>query len=139
MAKIRYVQSSDSNFWFGLDKHLPKSEFKNKVRDKQGYLILEKDNPCGLLRYNLFWDGIPFCTMLFVNSDSQGKGYGKKLLAHWENDMKNQGHKMVLTSTRSDENAQNFYRKSGYKDCGGLVINIPDYEQPLELFLIKLL
>lgn len=27
--------------------------------------------------------------------------------------------------------------KRGYKDCGGLMINIPKYEQPMELFMIK--
>ena len=35
------------------------------------------------------------------------------------------------------EEAQHFYRKLGYKDCGGFVIDIPGYEQPMELFLIK--
>ena len=30
------------------------------------------------------------------------------------------GYGMVLTSTQVDEDAQHFYRKLGYKDCGGL-------------------
>ena len=30
-----------------------------------------------------------------------------------------------------------FYRKMGYKDCGGFIIDVPGYEQPMELFLIK--
>lgn len=29
-----------------------------------------------------FWDNIPFCTMLFVEWNYQGKGYGKKLMEH---------------------------------------------------------
>ena len=29
------------------------------------------------------------------------------------------------------------YRKLGYKDCGGFVIDVPGYEQPMEMFLIK--
>ena len=44
---------------------------------------------------------------------------------------------MALTSTRADEDAQHFYRKLGYKDCGGFVIDIQGYEQPMELLLIK--
>ena len=55
----------------------------------------------------------------------------------WEADMKKQGFGMLLTSTQVDENAQHFYRKLGYKDCGGLVIDIPRYAQPMELFMIK--
>ena len=44
---------------------------------------------------------------------------------------------MLLTSAQADEEAQCFYRKLGYKDCGGLVMDIPGYEQPMELFFIK--
>ena len=65
------------------------------------------------------------------------KGYGKELLEYWEKDMKSQGYDFVLTSTQVDETAQHFYRKLGYKDCGGLIIDIPNYEQPMEMFLIK--
>lgn len=51
--------------------------------------------------------------------------------------MKSQGYGMLLTSTQVDEAAQHFYRKLGYKDCGGFVIDIPRYAQPMELFLLK--
>ena len=44
---------------------------------------------------------------------------------------------ILLTSTQVDEEAQHFYRKLGYKDCGGFVIDVPGYEQPMELFMIK--
>ena len=59
------------------------------------------------------------------------------LMERWEHDMKTQGYGMLLTSTQVDENAQHFYRKLGYKDCGGFVVDIPKYEQPMELFLVK--
>jgi ribosomal protein S18 acetylase RimI-like enzyme len=75
--------------------------------------------------------------MLFVDWDQQGKGYGKMLMEHWERDMKAQGYGMLLTSTQVDEKAQHFYRKLGFKDCGGFVIDVPGYEQPMEMFMIK--
>ena len=137
MLDIRYVQLADKEFWYSLDKHLPETEFMNKVRDRRGYVLLEDNIPIGLLRYNLFWDNTPFCTMLFIDSDYQGRGYGKKLMEFWENDMRSQGYRVLLTSTQVDENAQHFYRKLGYKDCGGFVIDIPEYAQPMEMFLIK--
>ncbi|MGN0749287.1 MAG: GNAT family N-acetyltransferase [Treponema sp.] len=108
-----------------------------KVNSKQGYVLLENDKPVGLLRYNLFWDNTPFCTMLFIDWNNQKKGYEKELLEYWEKDMKSQGYDFVLTSTQVDETTQHFYRKLGYKDCGGLIIDIPNYEQPMEMFLIK--
>ena len=137
MIEIRYVQIEDKEFWYRLDKHLPETEFVNKVRDKRGYILLLDSVPIGLLRYNLFWDNTPFCTMLFIDRDCQGKGYGKKLMELWENDMKLQGYGMLLTSTQVDEHSQHFYRKLGYKDCGGFVIDIPEYAQPMEMFLVK--
>ena len=135
--EIKYVSNENKKFWFQLDKHLPETEFEKKVRDKQGYVIFENGNPVGLLRYNLFWDNTPFCTMLFIDSSYQKKGYGRALMQFWEKDMKNQGYGMVMTSTQVDEDAQFFYRKIGYKECGGLTIDIPGYEQPMEMFLSK--
>lgn len=88
MVEIRYVQLEDKEFWYRLDSHLPEQEFNNKVSDKKGYVLLDDNKPIGLLRYNLFWDNTPFCTMLFIDWNYHGKGYGKKLMEHWENDMK---------------------------------------------------
>lgn len=120
MVEIRYMQMDDKDFWYSLDNHLLEKEFENKVRDKRGYILLENKKPIGLLRYNLFLDNTPFCTILFIDWNYHNKGYG-----------------MLLTSTQVDEDAQHFYRKLGYKDCGGFVIDIPGYEQPMEMFLIK--
>lgn len=137
MTEIKYVTERDKAFWYQLDKHLPETEFEKKVRDQQGYVLFENGVAAGLLRYNLFWDNMPFCTMLFVDWRKQKKGFGRELMNHWETDMKKQGYGMVLVSTQVDETAQHFYRKLGYKDCGGLTIDIPGYEQPMELFLSK--
>ena len=137
MIEIRYVHLDDKEFWFSLDKHLSEQEFNNKVRDNRGYVLLDDNKPVGLLRYNLFWDNTPFCNLIYINNECQGKGFGQLLIEYWENDMKSQGYGMLLTSTQVDESAQHFYRKLGYKDCGGFVIDIKGYEQPMELFLVK--
>jgi len=137
MIEIRYVRDDDRQFWFSLDKHLPEPEFSHKVRDRRGYVLELDGAPAGLLRYNLFWDSIPFCTMLYIKPDCQGRGYGRRLMERWEGDMAAQGYGALLTSTQTDESAQGFYRKLGFRDCGGLLLDIPGYEQPMELFLIK--
>ena len=51
--------------------------------------------------------------------------------------MKQQGYGMAFTSTQVNESAQHFYRKHCYQDCGGIVMNLPDYKQPMEMFLCK--
>lgn len=120
-----------------MDRHLPEQEFTHKVKEKRGYVLFDDQKPIGLLRYNLFWDNTPFCTMLMIEENRRGKGYGKMLMEHWEKDMKSQGYGMLMTSTQVDEEAQHFYRKMGYKDCGGFVVDVPGYEQPMEMFLVK--
>lgn len=137
MTEIRYVKKEDEPFWYRLDKHLPKAEFEEKVRTRRGYVILLDGTPAGLLRYSLFWDNTPFCNMLFIDEKYQRKGCGRQLMEYWENDMKEQGYAMLLTSTQADETAQHFYRKQGYTDCGGFIIDIPGFAQPMELFFIK--
>lgn len=139
MTTIKHVKESDKDFWYTLDKHLPVSEFSKKVRDKMGYVIYEDDIPVGLLRYNLFWDNTPFLNLIFIDREQQKKGFGKKLMEHWEKEMKELGYGMVMVSTQVDEEAQHFYRKLGYKDSGSLVIDVAGYEQPMEMFMIKAL
>ena len=139
MIKIRFVEDSDKDFWYTLDKHLANKEFDKKVRDKMGYVVLEDEKPIGLLRYNMFWDDIPFVTLIFIDFAHQKKGVGFKVMDLWEQEMKKLGHGMVMVSTQVDEQAQHFYRKLGYKDCGCLVIDVPDYEQPMEMFMTKAL
>ena len=134
---IRYAQLNDKTEWFRLDRHFPEAGFEEKIRNKQGYVLTEDDKVIGVLRYNLFWDNTPFCTMLFIDSDHRRKGYGKLLMEHWEQDMRSKGYGMLMTSTQVDEEAQHFYRKLGYKDCGGFVVDVPGYEQPMEMIMIK--
>ena len=134
---IRYVENQDKTAWFALDHNVPETGFDEKVRNRQGYVCVEDGRVIGILRYNLFWDSIPFCNMLHIDKEYQGNGYGKQLMDHWEQDMKSSGYGMVMTSTQANEDAQHFYRKLGYKDSGGFVVDIPGYEQPLELILIK--
>ena len=137
MTKIRYVQKQDRDFWFRLDRHITPLEFDKKVRDQMGYVLLVDRAPAGLLRYHLLWDSVPFCAMLYVDGPHQGKGYGKSLMDFWEADMRAQGFHAVMTSTRADETAQHFYRKLGYRDCGGLLLDAIESGQPLELFFVK--
>lgn len=137
MVEIRVVTPADRAFWQRLDPHLSEAGFAQKVRDGQGYILLADGVPAGLLRYNLFWDNTPFCTMLYVDRAAQRKGYGRALMTFWEQEMRAQGYGMLMVSTQVDETAQHFYRKLGYRDCGGFTVDIPGFEQPMELMMSK--
>ena len=116
---------------------MPENVFDEKVRTKQGYVLVEDGKIIGILRYNLFWDNTPFCTMLFIEDSYRSKGYGRQMMELWEQNMKAQGYGMLMTSTQVDEDAQHFYRKLGYKDAGGFIVEVPGFEQPMEMIMIK--
>jgi ribosomal protein S18 acetylase RimI-like enzyme len=139
MFQIKYISEADKLFWFTLDTHLSKSEFALKIRDRRGYIISDGDKPVGIMRYNLFLDIIPFLTLIHLDEAYQGKGFGKQSMLFWENEMRELGHKMVMTSTQVDEEAQHFYRKLGYIDKGCLFFDDTPFEQPQEMFMIKVL
>ena len=137
MLSVRHVEKSDEAFWFSLDAHLSKEEFLRKVEQKRGYVLIDDQVPVGLLRYQLFWDQFPFCTLLFIQPDKQKQGCGRSLMSFWEQEMRTLGHQMVMTSTQVDEEAQHFYRKLGYQEAGSLILSIPAYSQPMEIFFVK--
>jgi len=136
---IRYVSEHDKTFWFTLDRHLSENEFELKIRDKRGYIISDDDNPIGVMRYNLFWDNTPFLTLIHLEEPYQGIGFGKQAMLYWENEMRLSGYKMIMTSTQVDEEAQHFYRKLGFKEKGSLFLDGTPFEQPQEMFMLKVL
>ena len=137
MFEIRSVTIADSTFWFTLDKHIAESEFALKVRDCRGYVIFDGDEPVGVLRYNLFGDTIPFLTLIHLKGSHRTKGFGRSAVLFWEAQMRTLGHKMVMTSTQVDEQAQHFYRKLGYIDRGCLFLDNTPLDQPQEMLMIK--
>ncbi|MCL2055351.1 MAG: GNAT family N-acetyltransferase [Oscillospiraceae bacterium] len=139
MLKIRYATENDKPFWFTLDKHLSEDEFARKIRDKRGYIISNGEKSIGIMRYNLFWDNTPFLTLIYIEKAEQRQGFGRQATLYWEDEMRTLGYKMVMTSTQADEQAQHFYRKLGYADNGCLVLDGTPFEQPLEIFMIKVL
>lgn len=137
MIQIRHALNEDINYWFNLDKYISVKEFSRKINDKMAFVLLENNHIIGVLRYNLFWDSIPFCNIIFIDKKYQNNGYGKILMTFWEEEMKKDGYEIVMTSTSVNENSQHFYRKLGFCDAGGLIINISKYKQPMEIFFIK--
>ena len=131
--EIRYAGSGDLEMISEYDMHISKEELKNAIAMKRIILLFIDSKYEGWLRFNLFWDNIPFMNLLFILEEQRGKGYGKKMVEFWECEMAKQGYKFVMTSTQSDEEAQFFYRRLGYTDRGALVL--PD--EPLEIIFYK--
>lgn len=131
---IRNAANKDTIFCNSIDPHITSTQLTTKIQHGEILLAVKETEPIGYLRYNYFWDEIPFMNLLIVLEEYRGQNIGTQLVEFWETTMKQRGYDQVLTSTQENENAQNFYRKLGYHDIGTLLIK-PD-EAP-ELFLTK--
>ena len=130
---IRYATINDLLVLKKYDRHIREAELRDSL-NKDRILIMENEGVfMGWLRYNLFWDNTPFINMLYILDSFQGRGCGEQLLAFFEKEMRKNGHRLILTSTLSNERAQFFYRKHGFSDCGSLILP----GQPLEIILLK--
>lgn len=126
--RIRYATIEDINILVQHDKHISKQELENLVHLNRVYLAEENGKFIGWLRYNMFWDNTPFMNMLYLLEESRGKGYGRQSVEYWEKEMQKLGFNVVMTSTASDEYAQHFYNKLGYKTIGGFTLGDDPYE-----------
>ena len=133
--QILYAKIDEVDFLCSYDKHIKRKELEKLIREERVYIAKETGNFAGWLRYNLFWDNTPFMNMLFVLEEYRGKGIGKSLVLHWEQDMKKQGYSCPRTSTASDEYAQHFYNKLGYITVGGFMPKDDPYEIILSKYL----
>ena len=130
------IAKNDDYLWLNKhDRHISDNVLKNKIENKEIYVVKEKDKIIGWLRYNLFWDNIPFMNMIYFLDEYRKIGIGTKLVNYWENEMKQMGYKNVLTSTQSNEEAQHFYRKLGYREIGGFKY----FDDPYEIIFQKIL
>ena len=116
---IRYVENNDYLWLKEHENHISEKVLKKKIENNEIFVIENNGKIIGWLRYNLFWDNIPFMNMIYFLEEYRKIGLGKILVEFWENEMKNNGYKSILTSTQSNEDAQHFYRKLGYLEIGG--------------------
>lgn len=130
---IEVATLNDLEFLSQNDKHISEKELKTSLGLKRIYVAKLNNDYVGWLRYNLFWDSLPFMNMLYILEDYQKNGFGKEFVEYWEAAMKDLGYKTVMTSTLSNEEAQHFYRKLSYKNSGSLLLK----DEPLEIIFTK--
>lgn len=118
MTEIRYATMADKELLLSKNSHIKKDIWEDSINNKHEIIIFVDGNFAGWLRYNLFWDKIPFMNMLYFLEEYRGKGYGTQIVKFWENEMAGLGYDKVMTSSQANEFAQHFYRKLGYKDAG---------------------
>lgn len=130
---IKIASAQDLHFLKAHDRHLSREELEYSVARKRVYIAEQNGVPVGWLRWNLFWDNIPFMNMLYIVDSYRKQGIGRALVTFWEQEMQEQEYNFVMTSSQSDEQGQHFYRKLGYTDSGSLLFR----NEPLEIIFVK--
>ncbi|HIZ16822.1 MAG TPA: GNAT family N-acetyltransferase [Firmicutes bacterium] len=130
---IRTAQMADIDILKKYDHYISAKELENSICLNRIYIIEKDKNLIGWLRYNLFWDSVPFMNMLYILDGSRRQGFGTRLVKYWESQMKELNYKEVMTSTQSNEYAQHFYYSLGYSAIGSFLTD----EDTLELILSK--
>ena len=132
--KIEAATASDYAYIKDRDKHLLEHLITPKIEQNEIYILRNAEGVnIGWMRYGYFWDNTPFMNMLWIDEDYRNRGFGQEVVLFWESEMKRQGRTLVMTSTMTNEGAQHFYRKLGYKDAGCLLLE----NEPLEILMIK--
>jgi len=131
--EIVFATEKDYKYISERDKHIEETLIRTKIKEKEIFILKDSDLEIGWMRYGYFWDNTPFMNMIWIDEDYRGRGIGEKAMLYWEKLMSQRGFKLVMTSTLSNEEAQHFYRKLGYRDAGCLLLE----NEPLEVILIK--
>lgn len=133
MTKIKYAAADDYELLSSRDTHIRKAEWKRLIESRQALIFQVDGNFAGWLRYNLFWDEIPFMNMLYFLEEYRGNGHGTQMVKFWESEMAKSGYNKVMTSSQANESAQHFYRKLGYRDAGSFF----PFSNDLEIIFTK--
>jgi len=92
--KIKYAENKDLLWLIEKDKHVSENVLKNKIENKEIFVVEKNNQIIGWLRYNLFWDNIPFMNMVYFLVEYRKIGLGAKLVKYWEDEIKKKVIKM---------------------------------------------
>lgn len=95
------------------------------------FVIEEDENIIGFIIINLsYWaDGNgAIIEEIVIDEDKQEQGYGKKLMKHTSDHLKNLGVKFLMLWTRKDSTAYNFHYKNGFVQDENMAVMFKNFD-----------
>ncbi len=132
--EIRLARMEDLPGIGCYDCHIPRERIEECIGGHKIHVLLDGGEVVGILRFSLFWQTIPFLDLLYLDEDYRGRGLGSRMMAHWENAMKEMGYAHAMLSTQEDETAKFFYEKLGYRRVGAF---LPPEQDADEIMYLK--
>jgi len=131
---IRLAVAKDKKKILKYDCHIHHNKVGECIYNGLVDVLYDGKEIVGVLRYNLFWQSIPFLELLFIDEAYRGQGWGSKMMTDWEGTMKRMGYTHVMLSTQEDETAKFFYEKLGYRRIGAF---LPPEQEADEIMYLK--
>ena len=101
------------------------------------YLVAKEGSEIvGFLRFSRFWGRVPYMEMIRVLPGHRRSGVGTALFLAWEEAMRGEGARLLMTSSECDESRpQDWHRRNGFTETGA--IEMPGLQSVPEVFFIK--
>lgn len=106
-----------------------------KIERKEMIVCDDAGQITGILRFQWFWDYLPFINFLWVEEGFRRERRAKRMIQKLEEITHGRNYQRIMVSTQSNETTQDFYRAVGFEDAGGFTMR----DQPFELIMIKYL
>ena len=131
MVTLQISEPCDAETIKEFDSYIPAERLREKLKRSPEEVLLIKDGDCtaGVLRWGYLWDYIPYLYFMHVRLELRGRGYAAEALRLWEEKMAAAGFDAALCSIPTDDAAQHFYRKMGYRETGALSIPFGAFAQ----------
>ena len=132
--EIRLAVAEDKAKILQYDRHIHHNKVEECICNGLVDVLCDGEEVVGVLRYNLFWQSIPFLDLIFIDEAYRGQGWGSKMMVKWEESMKAMEYPYVMLSTQEDETAKYFYEKLGYRRIGAF---LPPEQEADEIMYLK--
>ena len=132
--EIRLAVAEDEANILQYDCHIHYNRIGECIHSGLVDVLCDGDTIIGVLRWNLFWQSIPFLDLIYMDEAYRGQGWGRKMMENWEETMKCMGYPYVMLSTQADETAKFFYEKIGYRRIGAF---LPPEQKADEIMYLK--
>jgi L-amino acid N-acyltransferase YncA len=84
-------------------------------------VALDGDQIVGYVRWQWFWDDIPYCVLARIKPSHHRRGVGRALYQYVEADLRGRGARFWLSSTEEqNERSLRFHRALGFRLIGAL-------------------
>jgi ribosomal protein S18 acetylase RimI-like enzyme len=130
---IRAARDADFAFLRALSIGPTDEQLSAQIRQGRLRIIESDENSEGFLKFCILWEILPFIEVIVVREECRGRGFGRRAVRAWEQEMAGRSFSRVIVSTQANETAQEFWRKIGYRDCGSLTLP----GKPVELFMYR--